>query len=202
MELPLVVGPTRASVALIINLPEGFPHVPPIIKVLPAVAQRWVDSEMRVVGHEALTMWNRNMSLGKIVKDIEIEFNLRPPTVITVPGMPFSVASGHGDTVSSQTAHQTAKAVSSERTQRANLEFSEVGALKYTKTCQSLIFNIFSLKKIKQLLENEDEFEDFFLSCRAVQEVRSFQDELLRSNYEMASTISDHLGLSKHSPHI
>lgn len=201
IELPLVVGPTRAPVTLIVNLPEGFPNVAPIIKVLPAVAQRWVDSEMRVVGHEALAMWNRNMSLGKIVKDIEIEFNLRPPTIIAVPGVPLNMAPGPGNVIVPQNAQPTTVAASNERTPRTNVEFNEVEALTYTRMCRHLIFNLLSPKRIKQILENEEKFEEFFLSCRAVQEAKSFQEELLRSNYEMASMISGYLGISQNFIH-
>lgn len=80
-EVPLTVGPSRTLVAIRIGMPSGFPDTAPVITVAPALSHRWVSHEMRVVGHEALATWNRSFSVGKIVKDIEIEFNLRPPTL-------------------------------------------------------------------------------------------------------------------------
>jgi hypothetical protein len=87
-EIPLTVGPLRVQLSLTITLPNEFPDIVPIISVTPGVAQRWVNHEMRVVGHEGLAAWHRNLSVGKIVKDIEIEFNLRPPTIIVSPAPP------------------------------------------------------------------------------------------------------------------
>lgn len=83
-EVSVVVGPSRMPISLTVILPGGFPDCSPHIKVAPPVRQRWVDQEMRVVGHEALFSWHRSLSLGKIMKDIEIEFNLRPPTLISI----------------------------------------------------------------------------------------------------------------------
>lgn len=73
------------QLSLRITLPNGFPDISPIIVVSPPVVQRWVGQDMKVVGHESIVSWNRNCSLGKIIKDIEIEFNLRPPTAILSP---------------------------------------------------------------------------------------------------------------------
>lgn len=90
-EILLNVGPSRIQVNTVITLPSGFPEVPPVVTISPGVAQRWVSQDMRVVGHEALAAWHRNFSLGKVIKDIEIEFNLRPPIIIASPE-PASVA--------------------------------------------------------------------------------------------------------------
>ncbi|PJF17184.1 hypothetical protein PSACC_02982 [Paramicrosporidium saccamoebae] len=87
-EVPLTVGPLRVQLSLTITLPNEFPNAVPVISVTPGVAQRWVNHEMRVVGHEGLAAWHRNLSIGKIVKDIEIEFNLRPPTIVVSPISP------------------------------------------------------------------------------------------------------------------
>lgn len=81
-EIPMIVGPMRVAITIIIILPEGFPDVAPILKVFPALIQPWVDKEMKIVGHESLSRWNRNNMLGKVLKDVEIEFSLRPPVVV------------------------------------------------------------------------------------------------------------------------
>ncbi len=119
-EIPLQVGTNRILVTLVVSLPSGFPDIAPIITVMPPVAQRWVSSEMRVVGHEALATWNRNMSLGKIVKDVEIEFNLRPPSLLTIPPL-----------ASSGSNAQAAVAASSAFAIKQKTAFPEVTDLRY-----------------------------------------------------------------------
>ena len=82
-EIPMIVGPMRVAITIIITLPEGFPDVAPILKVFPALIQPWVDKEMKIIGHESLSRWSRNNMLGKVLKDVEIEFSLRPPVIVT-----------------------------------------------------------------------------------------------------------------------
>jgi len=105
-EIPMIVGPMRVAIPILITLPDGFPDAAPVLKVSPAVIQPWVDREMRIVGHETLSRWSRNNMLGKLLKDVEIEFSLRPPMV---------------------TGALNAPAITSSPT--AQLEFLEVSAL-------------------------------------------------------------------------
>lgn len=69
-------------VILKVTLPEEFPFEAPVIVVSPPVSHRWVDRDMQVVGHESLATWSTEHCLGKILKDIELEFNLRPPQIL------------------------------------------------------------------------------------------------------------------------
>jgi len=79
----IFAGHVRQPFTLKVMLPGTFPDVAPIITVSPPVNHRWVSHDMRIVGHENLAVWHRNYALGKILKDIEIEFGLRPPSVIS-----------------------------------------------------------------------------------------------------------------------
>ena len=78
-EVPVYLATARLSITIVVRLEQGFPDTPPTIQIHPPIAHRWVNHEGKVVGHEHLVNWNKNCALGRIVKDIEIEFNLRPP---------------------------------------------------------------------------------------------------------------------------
>lgn len=78
---------SRAQInySLTATLPPDFPAVCPVFSVEPALAHSWINSSMDVVGHPALKTWTGTVLIGKIIKDIELEFSLRPPTYSSVP---------------------------------------------------------------------------------------------------------------------
>jgi hypothetical protein len=157
-QVHMAVGPSRIRLALELNLPRGFPEVAPILSVSPSVAHRWVSYDMRVVGHEALATWHRNLSVGKIIKDIEIEFNLRPPTIVVASHPPV---------------RPVTTATTSTPSKSEDLLFAEVDSK--------------NAKQLKELLEKEDKFEEFFNSTNSVREARSIQDGLVEGNLDLAS---------------
>lgn len=50
--------------------------------VEPPLMHPWIDGSMNIIGHQALQLWNPGHNLGRILKDVELEFSLRPPRVL------------------------------------------------------------------------------------------------------------------------
>ena len=61
--------------------------------VEPPMVHPWVDGSMNIIGHQALQLWNPGHNLGRILKDLELEFSLRPPRVLPMaPQVPQMAA--------------------------------------------------------------------------------------------------------------
>lgn len=124
-EVALLVGPSRTMVTITIWLPSDFPQGRPTLSVSPALAHHWVDREMRIIGHGSLAGWNPSFSLGKIIKDVEIEFNLRPPSIVTIP--PTSVSASPKNAVA------------------ADAEFPEIDSERFAHRTEEFIANLIIL---------------------------------------------------------
>ena len=77
-EIPLMIS-SNLTIFLSILLPPSFPNGPPVFVVKPHVRHAWINAQGYLVGHDKLSNWSQHASLGKIVKDINIEFSIRPP---------------------------------------------------------------------------------------------------------------------------
>lgn len=62
--------------------------MPPVLSVSPALVHPWVNSQMLLVGHEKLQKWDSYASVGKILKEVEQEFMIRPPILSLSPSKP------------------------------------------------------------------------------------------------------------------
>ncbi|TPX30198.1 hypothetical protein SeMB42_g07957 [Synchytrium endobioticum] len=87
---PTVAGYT---LCLVVTLPPQFPdnQQPPTIQVRPppVVAHAWIDARTGlIVGHDKLSNWNQHVSLGKLVKEIIQEFQIRHPAIVSSPADP------------------------------------------------------------------------------------------------------------------
>ena len=91
-EVPCTIPSTSTlagyTLYLIVTLPPQFPDnkQPPTIQIRPPpmVAHAWVDARTGIiVGHDKLNNWNQHVSLGKLVKDIIQEFQIRNPIVVS-----------------------------------------------------------------------------------------------------------------------
>lgn len=83
---PIATAPN--SVQINIHISPQFPFAPPTMLVSPPMAHPWLDKEGRLVGHPHLLAWHQSHSIGKILKDLEIEFSLRPPVPVSTKARP------------------------------------------------------------------------------------------------------------------
>lgn len=81
-RLDVFIARAAMNLTFMINFSPTFPVVPPSIAVQPALSHAWVDGNMNVYGHPSLLSWNGAVLVGKIIKDVELEFSLRPPMVL------------------------------------------------------------------------------------------------------------------------
>lgn len=78
------------NLQLSIEIHQGFPNVPPTISVSPPISHQWVNSTMQITEHRQLTSWTGAFLLGNIIKDIELEFALRIPQLLSSSSLPKS----------------------------------------------------------------------------------------------------------------
>jgi len=74
--------PTGNTIYLNLRLPIGFPDVPPILVVKPAVSHPWIHPQtLQIIGLPKLTAesWTQHSILGKLIKEVIEEFRRRPP---------------------------------------------------------------------------------------------------------------------------
>ncbi len=83
-QVSLFVSRANLSCSVVVTLPPNFPSYPPVFSVEPPMAHPWIDSKMDIYGHPSLVSWNATVLIGKILKDIELEFGLRPPHAINI----------------------------------------------------------------------------------------------------------------------
>lgn len=177
-SVSLTISRLNVPILLKITLPEQFPDEAPHITVSPPIAHRWVGRDMRVFGHESLATWNRTLCLGKILKDIELEFNLRPPQLL--PGFtPSSEDDSRPPTVK-------------------NLNFPEINALSRFFAILDLL--IFSPYELKTLIDDERKFDEFFSKLAPVKEALSVHEELLLGNCKLAGIFFPIHVLATHDP--
>lgn len=81
-QLSLFAVRANLRFAAVITLPPNFPMVPPVVSVEPALSHPWVDGKMDIYGHPQLNKWTGSVLIGKILKDVEMEFSLRPPQIL------------------------------------------------------------------------------------------------------------------------
>lgn len=74
-QLPL------GTLVITMSLPAAFPSAAPSFVVRPLVSHPSLDSAGRVL-ETRMPTWTMNTSLGRMVKDLLIEFTQRPPTPI------------------------------------------------------------------------------------------------------------------------
>ncbi len=173
-ELPLTVGASRLSICVRVRLAEGFPlSSPPIISVSPSLSHRWVDGQMNVFGHPSLAGWNASCSLGKILKDIEIEFNLRSPAVVPPPS-----ASNHHGTGSLFQQHAGSAATPSVLSSRRSSSHESVADFPEVEGL--------SLDRLRELWNDERAFDEFFQSTSVVRQANAIQADLMAENLALA----------------
>jgi hypothetical protein len=73
------------TIYIILFTPPLFPEIKPRLIVKPLVRHDWLDAEGVVVGHQGLMNWGLNTSLGRVIKELMVEFQLRPPQKIIEP---------------------------------------------------------------------------------------------------------------------
>jgi ubiquitin-protein ligase len=80
-QYEIIAALPASTIGLTVYLPPTFPHVPPALLVRPPVRHAWIDERGYIVNFDKLVNWNQHVSLGKLVKDILVEFSIRPPLV-------------------------------------------------------------------------------------------------------------------------
>jgi len=174
---------TRSNLAfsLLITLPQGFPSVAPEINVVqPAMSHAWIDgngSTMRVWGHPALRQWNGTVQLGKVLKDVELEFSLRSPTILS--------PNNHGQ---SQNQSQTQAQAQSSGQSRVNHQTQNQSPGLDAGVAFPEV-DLKSLAELKALLDDESAFEAFFACTKACIKSKKAFKELESQNIDLASTL-------------
>lgn len=78
------------TIYVILTLPAQFPSEAPVLEVKPLVRHPWLNHQGKVVYHESLLNWSMNNSLGRVIKELLVEFQLRPPCRIEQISSPLS----------------------------------------------------------------------------------------------------------------
>lgn len=105
------------------TLPPSFPTVCPIITVEPALNHAWINANMDIIGHPALKSWNGMVYIGKILKDIELEFSLRPPN--------YSMASTGANANQTQRSSVVSRSLEHKNSESPTLSFPEIDGKTY-----------------------------------------------------------------------
>ncbi|GAN04225.1 conserved hypothetical protein [Mucor ambiguus] len=163
-EIPLQ---TQENTFLLVNLPAHFPEEPPVITLSPTgMRHPWVEGD--VIMHDALPSWSQQSNLGALVKDIREEFTKRPP----------AKKNEQKEDGYSARPPPPIPSASTSSTLPMNPEYSAISKL--------------SPEQMEELLSNETAFDIFFHSLERVKNLRTFQEELLSGNEQLA-----HKNLSK-----
>eukprot|EP01135_Chromosphaera_perkinsii_P011628 Nk52_evm11s2462 gene=Nk52_evmTU11s2462 len=190
-----------------ITLPADFPNRVPVFQVRPPLRQRWVDTQMYVVGHEKIRNWNPHISLGKMVSEILRDFIDHPPQLIGPSerssmhgtgsdrssraslhnyGLPHSnsmpIPPAYGSNGSLGTQEMPAR---SPRTSSSNMEAPTViEPPEVPKSFPEL--EVLSFDELNELLNSEEEFSNFFRKGEIVKNLGNVKDELQANNMELA----------------
>ncbi|KAI8638750.1 hypothetical protein BD408DRAFT_393458 [Parasitella parasitica] len=165
-EIPLQA---QENTFLLINLPGHFPEEPPVITISPTgMRHPWIEGD--VIMHDALPSWTQQSNLGVLVKDICEEFRNRPPAK-------KSDQKEDGYSVRPPPPIPSTS-TSTSSTIPMNPEYTAISKL--------------SPEQMEELLSNETAFDIFFHSLDRVKNLRTFQEELLSGNEQLA-----HKNLSK-----
>ncbi|KAL9544144.1 hypothetical protein MBANPS3_007772 [Mucor bainieri] len=152
---------------LLVNLPAHFPEEPPVITISPTgMRHPWIEGD--VIMHDALPSWTQQSNLGVLVKDIREEFTKRPP----------AKKNEQKEDGYSARPPPPIPSASTSSTLPMNPEYSAISKL--------------SPEQMEELLSNETAFDIFFHSLERVKNLRTFQEELLSGNEQLA-----HKNLSK-----
>jgi len=92
--------------------------------VEPALNHAWIDANMDIIGHPALKSWNGMVYIGKILKDIELEFSLRPPN--------YSMASIGANTNQTQRSSVVSNGPEHKNLESPGLNFPEIDGKTYS----------------------------------------------------------------------
>jgi len=175
--------------ALYILLPPNFPQDRPIVRVNPAALHPWIDDQMVVTGCSSLNNFVVHSNLGKVVKEIVDEFRRNPPVIL--PAAACAMSSAWPSSASSLAPASFINSTHSISSLPSGSQpFTSVMPqydMNYTAVDQPVDMSgpacnelkDLSMSELKELLENEDKFEQI-LKPR-LDELRAIQrDGLLR----------------------
>lgn len=163
-EIPLQ---PQDNIFLLVNLPSLFPEEPPVITLSPTgMRHPWIEGD--VIMHDALPSWTQQSNLGVLVKDIREEFTKRPP----------AKKNEQKEDGYSVRPPPPIPSASNSSTLPMNPEYNAISKL--------------SPEQMEELLANETAFDIYFHSLERVKNLRTFQEELLSGNEQLA-----HKNLSK-----
>ncbi|TPX37748.1 hypothetical protein SmJEL517_g00606 [Synchytrium microbalum] len=184
------------TVFLVITLPPQFPDKPPVIQIRPppAVSHAWIDSRTgQVVGHDKLTSgWNQHVSLGKLVKDIIQEFQIRNPVVIAgqgvavdpraqpyTPAQPLSISSSLAQNPSYYTPPPPDPHPPSQQQQQLQQQ-QQYDSSEYAK------LDTMTADELEVLISNETAFQTFVDGLPQMREAKTVEQNLRMENEALA----------------
>ncbi|KAJ1336669.1 hypothetical protein BSLG_006988 [Batrachochytrium salamandrivorans] len=182
----------QQPLVLTLLLMPAFPNTAPIVYLRPLCTHPWINSQGQVVGHDRLANWSQHASLGRVLKEVQTEFKIRPPLRASPDGHPLPLglsSSSHTRTHSSSVASPSPYGQAG-----TDASLSSPGA---TKQVVSMAYteNIFptldtkSLEEINRLLGDETSLEDYLMTLTRVRDMKNVHHDLVNGNGEIAERI-------------
>lgn len=195
------------TVFLLIKLPPSFPDSPPLIYVNPACYHNWI-SEGMVVGFPKIREggWSVHMSLGSCVKEIMQEFQTRPPSKDPIshssnpstsrplppPPRPHTAVGSYQPPPYQYPANNYASTSQSQSQSQYNLSPSTTVQSGHdspirTAKLEPQSFNLpDSIEELEELQNDDDVFDDFFMTLDQVKNMLAVEKELRQGNATIA----------------
>ncbi|KAJ3128478.1 Vacuolar protein sorting-associated protein 37A [Nowakowskiella sp. JEL0407] len=187
-------GLSGTNLYIYVILPPNFPEMPPTITVKPIIGHAWVNSQTgQISGHDKLTRWNLHVNLGKLLKEISQEFQIRKPKLVENvyrPSIPPSYSANPLRAMVSSPPMPTSQhipPITKTMTPDVNREGEEfTPPLPITVIQEFPGFEIKTLQELEVMLNDEVIFEEYFQNIPSIKATLNLRKELKAVNYAAA----------------
>uniref|UniRef100_A0A1B6C8J3 VPS37 C-terminal domain-containing protein n=2 Tax=Clastoptera arizonana TaxID=38151 RepID=A0A1B6C8J3_9HEMI len=169
------------QLSLIIILKPEFPMEKPILKVVPLIKHHWIGEGGDITGAPGLLNFTEHSDLGRVVRAIVREFELRPPQIINGTSPPSINRVDTNNYTYSSTPPGTAPAFMNYRDYGTTIP-----SHPQPKSITFPELNTLSKSDLELLNADIDRLDEFVTSLPAIKELNRSIEERMVENEELA----------------